>query len=105
MTETSPVTFSGYSSDPLEVRHSTIGFPADHTEVEMEYKHFELYSHVSFSLLLLEKVKVVNEEGEIVPVNTPGELWTRGYSTMLMYWDDEDKTKETILPDRWLRTG
>ena len=33
MTETSPVTFSGYSHDPLEVRHSTIGYPADHTEV------------------------------------------------------------------------
>ena len=33
MTETSPVTFSGYASDPLEVRHSTIGFPSDHTEV------------------------------------------------------------------------
>lgn len=44
MTETSPVTFSGYSSDPLEVRHSTIGFPADHTEVEMQSKHFKLYS-------------------------------------------------------------
>ncbi|XP_045032055.1 medium-chain acyl-CoA ligase ACSF2, mitochondrial isoform X2 [Daphnia magna] len=82
MTETSPVTFSGYSSDPLEVRHSTIGFPSDYTEV-----------------------KVVNEQGEIVPVNTPGELCTRGYSTMLKYWDDEEKTKETISPDRWLRTG
>ena len=33
MTETSPVTFSGYSSDPLEVRHSTIGYPSDYTEV------------------------------------------------------------------------
>jgi hypothetical protein len=35
MTETSPVTFSGYSSDPLEVRHSTIGFPSDYTEVSL----------------------------------------------------------------------
>ena len=34
MTETSPVTFSGYSSDPLEIRHSTIGYPSDHTEVK-----------------------------------------------------------------------
>lgn len=48
---------------------------------------------------------MVNEQGEIVPVNTPGELYTRGYSTMLMYWNDEEKTKETITQDRWLRTG
>ncbi|XP_008485926.2 acyl-CoA synthetase family member 2, mitochondrial-like [Diaphorina citri] len=24
---------------------------------------------------------------------------------MLGYWEDEQKTKETIGPDRWLRTG
>ncbi|XP_046636691.1 medium-chain acyl-CoA ligase ACSF2, mitochondrial-like [Daphnia pulicaria] len=82
MTETSPVTFSGYSSDPLEVRHSTIGFPSDYTEV-----------------------KVVNEDGHIVPINTPGELYTRGYSNMLKYWNDDEKTKEMISVDRWLRTG
>lgn len=38
MTETSPVSFSGYSSDPLEIRHSTIGYPSDHTEVQFKNK-------------------------------------------------------------------
>ena len=47
----------------------------------------------------------MNDQGEIVPINTAGELWTRGYSTMLKYWDDEERTKETISSDRWLRTG
>lgn len=51
------------------------------------------------------QVKVVNEQNEIVPVNTPGELCVRGYSVMLKYWDDVEKTNETIAPDRWLRTG
>jgi len=82
MTETSPITFSSYAHDRLEIRSSTIGYPADHTEV-----------------------KVVNEDNEIVPVNTPGELYTRGYSTMLKYWNDKEKTEETITEDRWLRTG
>ena len=82
MTETSPVTFACYVHDPLEVRSSTVGFPADHTEV-----------------------KVVNEENEIVAIDTPGELYTRGYSTMLKYWNDEQKTDEVILQDRWFRTG
>ncbi len=59
--------------------------------------------HIYF--LIFIQVKIVNENNEIVPVNTPGELLTRGYSTMLMYWNDEAKTKETISVDRWLRTG
>ena len=33
MTETSPVTFQGFSSDPLDVKTSTIGYPANHVEV------------------------------------------------------------------------
>lgn len=103
MTETSPVTFSGYSSDPLEVRHSTIGFPSDYTEVSLISTLFvNIWTH---SIVSLVQVKVVNEDGHIVPINTPGELYTRGYSTMLKYWEDEEKTKETISADRWLRTG
>ena len=34
-----------------------------------------------------------------------GELVTRGYSTMLGYWGDEEKTLEVITPDRWFHTG
>lgn len=42
---------------------------------------------------------------EIVPVNTPGEIWTRGYNTMLGYWNDPEKTSEVITKDRWMRSG
>lgn len=33
---------------------------------------------------------------KIVPINTPGEVLTRGYNTMLGYWNDKDKTEEII---------
>jgi fatty-acyl-CoA synthase len=42
---------------------------------------------------------------ETVPVCTPGELWARGYCTMLGYFDMPDATAETLLADGWLRTG
>ena len=48
---------------------------------------------------------MVNEEGELLPVGVPGELWTRGYTTMLGYWDDKDQTNMVIRRDRWYKTG
>jgi fatty-acyl-CoA synthase len=51
------------------------------------------------------EAKIVDEEDKVVGPCTPGELCTRGYTTMLGYWDDEDKTKEVITADGWLRTG
>lgn len=82
MTETSPVTFQGFSTDPMEVKTGTIGFPANHTEVG-----------------------VIDSEGKIVKAGVEGELVTRGYSTMLGYWEDKEKTYEVIRQDRWFRTG
>ena len=51
------------------------------------------------------EVKVIDESGNVVPVNTPGELCTRAYSSMLGYWNDEAKTDELISKDRWLHSG
>ncbi|XP_063226783.1 medium-chain acyl-CoA ligase ACSF2, mitochondrial-like isoform X1 [Bacillus rossius redtenbacheri] len=51
------------------------------------------------------EVKVVDSSGTMVPVGTPGELWIRGYCLMRGYWNDEEKTKETITKDGWLKTG
>ncbi|RXG53803.1 Acyl-CoA synthetase family member 2, mitochondrial, partial [Armadillidium vulgare] len=82
MTETSPVSFQCFPSDSLAVRSQTIGYPSDHTEV-----------------------KIVNENNEIVRTGESGELLIRGYCNFLGYWGDEERTKETMGPDRWLRTG
>ncbi|KAJ3642552.1 hypothetical protein Zmor_025317 [Zophobas morio] len=51
------------------------------------------------------EVKVVDESGCVVPFGTPGELCVRSYSNMLGYWNDEEKTKEMIGTDGWLKTG
>lgn len=82
MTETSPVSFQTSIEDSLERRVSTVGRVQPHIEV-----------------------KVINEEQRIVPPGTPGELCTRGYSVMLGYWDDPERTAEVVDAARWMHTG
>lgn len=50
-------------------------------------------------------MKVVDREGHMVPIGTPGELWVRGYNVMLGYINDEEKTREFIRSDGWAKTG
>jgi fatty-acyl-CoA synthase len=82
MTETSPVSFQSSTEDPLERRVSTVGRIQPHIEV-----------------------KIVDLNGRIVPTATPGELLTRGYSVMLGYWSDAERTREAIDAARWMHTG
>lgn len=82
LTETSPVITLGSRHESIEKRTTTIGRPLDHIEV-----------------------KVVDQEGKIVPVNEPGELLVRGYNTLIGYWDDQAKTDEAYTPDRFFKTG
>lgn len=82
MTETSPVSFQSSVDDPVPLRVSTIGRVHPHLEV-----------------------KIVDADGKIVPRGVKGELLTRGYSVMLGYWGDEEKTRETIDAARWMHTG
>ncbi len=81
MTETSPVSFQSFVDDPTDKRCETVGRVHPHLEV-----------------------KIVDQDGQIVPVGTQGELCTRGYSVMKGYWEDPEKTSETIL-DGWMHTG
>jgi fatty-acyl-CoA synthase len=82
MTETSPVSTQTSCDDPLERRVSTVGRVHPHIEV-----------------------KIVDSQGRIVPPGAPGELCTRGYSVMLGYWDDVDKTAQAIDRGHWMHTG
>jgi len=54
---------------------------------------------------LFPQAKIIDAEGKIVPVGEQGELCIRGYLNMLGYWEDPEKTNETIDSARWLRTG
>ncbi|GHF43536.1 fatty-acyl-CoA synthase [Amycolatopsis bartoniae] len=83
MTETSPVSTQTRADDSIERRVSTVGRVGPHLEV-----------------------KVVDPEtGLTVPRGEPGELCTRGYSVMLGYWEQPDKTAEAIDRARWMHTG
>ncbi|QYJ02962.1 AMP-binding protein [Nocardioides panacisoli] len=83
MTETSPVSCQTRVDDDLERRTETIGRAAAHVEI-----------------------KVVDPvTGETVPRGEAGEFCTRGYSVMLGYWDDEERTAESIDADGWMHTG
>jgi fatty-acyl-CoA synthase len=82
MTETSPVSTQTAVDDPLEKRTGSVGRVHPHLEV-----------------------KIVDEEGRIVPRDTPGELCTRGYSVMLGYWNDPDNTARSIDAARYMHTG
>jgi fatty-acyl-CoA synthase len=83
MTETSPVSTQTRATDSLERRVSTVG---------------QVHPHV--------EVKIVDpESGLTVPRGTPGELCTRGYSVMLGYWEQPEKTAESIDQGRWMHTG
>jgi fatty-acyl-CoA synthase len=82
MTETSPVSFQTTLDDAVERRVATVGRVHPHLEA-----------------------KVVDGEGRGVPVGTPGELCTRGYSVMLGYWEDAERTAQAIDAARWMHTG
>lgn len=83
MTETSPVSLQTRVDDDLEHRTATVGRVLPHLEV-----------------------KVVDPAtGVTLPRGTAGELCTRGYSVMLGYWEEPERTAEAVDPGRWMHTG
>ncbi|HLH82537.1 MAG TPA: AMP-binding protein [Trebonia sp.] len=83
MTETSPVSTQTRVDDSVERRVATVGRACPHIEI-----------------------KVIDPQtGLTVPRGTPGELCTRGYSVMLGYWREPDKTAEVVDAARWMHTG
>lgn len=88
MTETSPVSFQTTPADPISKRVETVG---------------KVLPHV--------KAKVVDAEGEVVLIGTPGEVCVTGYLLFKGYWEDEAHTKQVVRADsedcstRWMHTG
>jgi fatty-acyl-CoA synthase len=83
MTETSPASCQTLIDDDLERRTATVGRALPHVEI-----------------------KVVDPDtGDVVERGQPGEFCTRGYSLMLGYWNDNEKTREAIDADGWMHTG
>ena len=82
MTETSPVSFQSAIGDSVERRVATVGRIQPHLEV-----------------------KIIDSEGHVAPRGQSGELCTRGYSVMLGYWGDKEKTDDVVDAAGWMHTG
>jgi len=83
MTETSPVSCQTLFDDNLERRTATVGRAHPHVEIKI----------------------VDPETGTVVKRGEPGEFCTRGYSVMVGYWRDDDKTREAVDDEGWMHTG
>ena len=82
MTETSPVSTQTRTDDTFERKVGTVGAVHPHLEI-----------------------KVVDPlTRETLPRGEAGEFCTKGYSVMLGYWEQPEKTAE-VLVDGWMHTG
>jgi fatty-acyl-CoA synthase len=84
MTETSPVSTQTLPDDSLHHRTATVGRTHPHVEV---------------------RVAAAGDPSATVERGETGELCTRGYSVMVGYWDDPEKTAEAIDTEGWMHTG
>jgi len=81
-TETSPVNHMTAIDAPIDKRCETVGKVGPHQEI-----------------------KIVDENGKVVALGEKGELCCRGYSVMQGYWNDPERTAETIDAANWLHSG
>ncbi|CAG9936422.1 unnamed protein product [Clonostachys rosea f. rosea IK726] len=86
MTETSPVTFITLLNDTEDRMFHSIGKLLPHTGA-----------------------KIVDNEGEVVPIGIKGEICTSGFALQKGYWKNEEKTREVMKYDEdgvlWMHTG
>lgn len=86
LTEASPTCFNALTTDSIETRLQTVGKVMPHA-----------------------KAKIIDANGAIVPVGTRGELCMAGYQLTKGYWNNPEKTAETLVTDEegtvWLKTG
>ena len=81
-TELSPINNMTLPNDSLERRTETVGRAMPWVEI-----------------------KIVDEDGRVVATGQKGEICTRGYSVMRGYWNDPQRTAETIDAAGWLHSG
>lgn len=86
LTEASPTCFNAFTDDPIATRLTTVGTLMPHA-----------------------MAKIVDRDGQIVPVGTRGELCIGGYQLQAGYWNNSEKTNEVMVRDEsgvlWLHTG
>jgi len=80
-TELSPINHMTSSDDSIANKTQTVGRAIPYVEI-----------------------KLIDEHGRVAAIGEQGEICTRGYSVMSHYWNDEEKTAETIKKG-WLHSG
>jgi fatty-acyl-CoA synthase len=83
MTETSPVSTQTGPDDTIEQRVGSVGRVHPHVEISVRNP----------------------DTGEVVECGVTGEFCTRGYSVMIGYWNDPEKTAGAIDEEGWMHTG
>ena len=79
LTETSPLISVNHMD--TKAYNGTIGYPISGTDVSLR-----------------------DDDGKLVPLGEPGEMWVRGPQVMQGYWQHPDETRRA-LQDGWLKTG
>ncbi|KAK0610571.1 hypothetical protein B0T17DRAFT_512064 [Bombardia bombarda] len=86
LTEASPTCFNAFTDDPIATRLTTVGTLMPHAHA-----------------------KIVDRDGQIVPIGAKGELCIGGYQLQAGYWNNSEKTAEVMARDEagvlWLHTG
>ncbi|KAI5457284.1 hypothetical protein BGZ63DRAFT_74860 [Mariannaea sp. PMI_226] len=86
LTEASPTCFNAFTDDAIDRRLTTVGTVMPHAQA-----------------------KIVDLDGNIVPIGTRGELCMAGYQLQAGYWNNSEKTAEAMVRDAsgvlWLHTG
>lgn len=86
LTEASPTCFNAFTDDAMDRRLTTVGTLMPHAQA-----------------------KIVDRDGNVVPVGTRGELCMAGYQLQAGYWNNSEKTNEAMVRDSagvlWLHTG
>ncbi|KAK7414734.1 hypothetical protein QQX98_006418 [Neonectria punicea] len=86
LTEASPTCFNAFTDDAIDKRLTTVGTLMPHAQA-----------------------KIVDRDGNIVPIGVRGELCMGGYQLQAGYWNNSEKTSECMIRDAsgvlWLHTG
>lgn len=86
LTEASPTCFNAFTTDSIHTRLTTVGKVMPHA-----------------------RAKIIDAKGHILPIGQRGELCIAGYQLTRGYWNNPEKTAETMLTDAegvtWLKTG
>ncbi len=86
MTETCGAVTQSFHTDSFEMKAATVGLPIPHTAIKIVQTSWPA-------------------TGETCGFGQSGELWSQGFSNMKGYYNQPEKTAETLDDEGWLRTG